>query len=141
MRTIPSRSEIEQILREKEIRPSYARVRILEYFYKNHNHPSVGMIYDELHPYIPSLSKTTVYNTLNLFIEHKIIEALGIDLNELRYDIYQQTTHGHFKCESCQKIFDVDLKIDDQISKDLSGFEITEKNIQFKGLCPDCKNT
>ena len=64
--------EVENIghyLKSKSIRPSLQRIRILEYLIKNRNHPTVEMIYNELLCEMPTLSKTTIYNTLKLFVE------------------------------------------------------------------------
>ena len=51
------------------IRPSAQRVAIMQYIMTHHTHPTVGEIFDELCPLIPTLSKTTVYNTLRMFSE------------------------------------------------------------------------
>lgn len=40
------------------------------YLLKNHTHPTVDEVYVALCKVIPTLSKTTVYNTLRLFSEH-----------------------------------------------------------------------
>jgi Fe2+/Zn2+ uptake regulation proteins len=130
--------ELELLLRGKGIRPSYLRIKILEYFFNYHNHPSVSMIYEELMDQIPTLSKTSVYNTLGLYVQHNIIESLGVSENEQRYDLYRSKTHGHFYCECCGKIWDANIDIDEQLEELFVGFEIQTKNIQFKGLCPNC---
>ncbi len=41
------------------------------------------MIYRELLDEIPTLSKTTLYNTLNLFVERGIINMLNLEENEI----------------------------------------------------------
>ena len=51
------------------ITPSQPRVAILKYLIENQWHPTVDQIFISLRPAIPSLSKATVYNTLNAFIE------------------------------------------------------------------------
>lgn len=58
-------------LKEHGIKPSYQRMKVFQYLVDNHNHPTVDMIYKALCPEIPTLSKTTVYNTLNLFVEKR----------------------------------------------------------------------
>ena len=60
---------IGEYLKAHEIKPSYQRIKIFQYLVENKNHPTVDMIYKALCTEIPTLSKTTVYNTLNLFIE------------------------------------------------------------------------
>ena len=61
---------IDIFLREKGINPSYQRKRIYEYLHQNPIHPTVNDIYWALIHDIPTLSKATVYNTMNLFSEH-----------------------------------------------------------------------
>ena len=42
-------------------------------------HPTVDEIYQALVDHIPTLSKTTVYNTLRLLMEHGVVRMLTID--------------------------------------------------------------
>ena len=129
---------IEQYLRNHNISPSYQRKRIFEYLYENQNHPNVNQIYEALVKEIPTLSKTTVYNTLNLFVEKKIAEAITIEGTEIRYDLYNPESHGHFKCEKCQQVYDIDLDVENMKIKDLEGFVIKEQHFHFKGICKKC---
>lgn len=64
-------TQIEQLLKQHDIRPSYHRIKIYQYLVEKRNHPSVDMIYQDLIQEIPTLSRTTVYNALNLFMEKK----------------------------------------------------------------------
>jgi len=128
---------LQNLLIQKGIRPSHQRIQILEYLMLNRNHPTVEMIYSFLHPHIPTLSKTTVYNTLNLLLDHGLVRELSIDDNEARYDI-DIVDHGHFKCTTCNDIFDFDINADHLFHKHLDNFIINEKNVFLKGLCPNC---
>ena len=131
---------IEKYLRDNEISPSYQRKRIFEYLYTNKNHPSVNEIYSVLINEIPTLSKTTIYNTLNLFISKKIVQSIIIDENELRYQILEQKNHAHFKCISCNKLYDIDVDTSNLKLDSLKNFDIHEQSFYFKGICENCKN-
>lgn len=61
------------------IKPSVQRIAIMDYLLKHHTHPCIDEIYLALCKDIPTLSKTTVYNTLKLFIEHGAARMLTID--------------------------------------------------------------
>ncbi len=81
------------------------RIQIYKYIFGRKDHPSVDMIFSVLSKEIPTLSKTTVYNTLKGFVEAGIATPILIDESEIRYDA-DTNMHGHFKCESCENIFD-----------------------------------
>lgn len=123
----------------KNIRPSYQRIKILSYMKQNLFHPTVERIFSDLHEDIPSLSRTTIYNTMNLFIKAGLVKALNIEDNEIRYDIVMKS-HGHFKCEECEAVFNFSINIDDFNTSDLGGFQIRDKNVYFKGVCIKCLN-
>lgn len=128
---------IGDFLKERGIKPSYQRIKIYEFLLKNRIHPTVDTIYRALNKEIPTLSKTTVYNTLNLFLKENIINILVIEENETRYDA-NLDLHGHFKCDICSKIYDVDLNSENIIFDNLNGFDIREKHLYFKGICKNC---
>ncbi len=130
-------AEISSELARRNIRSSHQRIKVLEYLIKNRCHPTVDQIYSALHDEIPSLSRTTVYNTLTMFQKAKLVRVLTIEDNEARYDIMMEN-HGHFKCESCGTIFNFELDADLLTSKDLTNFQINDKNVYFKGICPRC---
>ena len=69
-----------------EIKPSVQRIAIMDYLLKHHTHPCIDEIYMALHDDIPTLSKTTVYNTLKLFVEHGAAKMLTIDERNACFD-------------------------------------------------------
>lgn len=133
----PSFTEIAAELARKNIRSSHQRIKVLEYLIKNRCHPTADQIYNALHQEIPSLSRTTIYNTLSTFQEANLVRVITIEDNEVRYDIMIEN-HGHFKCESCGTIYNFTVDVDSLTSKDLNNFQIKDKNVYFKGICPRC---
>jgi len=129
--------DIGSYLKAHGIKPSYQRMKIYEYLLEKRNHPTVDMIYKELSRDIPTLSKTTVYNTLNVFTEKKIANILLVEENEARYDAKMEI-HGHFKCISCNEIHDVDINIENISLSTLDSFQIDEHHLYFKGICKEC---
>jgi len=127
------------ILIEKNIKPSYQRIKILQYINENINHPTVDKIFNSLIKEIPTLSKATVYNTLVLFKGANLVKVINIENNETRYDS-KVHNHGHFKCESCGTIYDFEIDIDCLVVNSLEYFKINDKNVYFKGICPKCLN-
>lgn len=124
-------------LKSKGIRPSYQRIKVLEYMYQKGGHPTVDGIFRPLSVDIPSLSKVTIYNTLHTLVEAGLVRVVDIDETEKRYDI-TLTNHGHFQCEACGTVYNFKVNIDQVPIDGLNQFEITQKNVYFKGLCPNC---
>lgn len=129
--------DLNHYLLDHGVKPSYQRTRIFEYLINNLNHPTVDEIYQSLSPQIPTLSKTTVYNTLKAFIEAHLVRMVNIEENEARYDV-DLHTHGHFKCEQCGHIYDFDLELNEFKNDFLKRFLVKEKNIHFQGICDRC---
>ena len=48
-------------LTNHNIKPSVQRIAVYSYLVEKKNHPTVDMIYSDLHPKMPTLSKTTVF--------------------------------------------------------------------------------
>lgn len=133
----PSLADLEKELRKRNIHLSYQRLKVLEYLIQNQSHPTVDQIFTDLQKNISTLSKTTVYNTLNLLVQSGLVRVVGIEDNEARYDI-ELSNHGHFKCESCGRIYDFSIDMDSLVSRDLNKFKIIDKNVYFKGICQRC---
>jgi len=128
-----------KMLKQKGIRPSFIRVRILSLLMNARIHPTVDEIYEVLSKEILTLSKTTVYNTLKLFTEYELAQALNIEGNELRYEA-ARGFHGHFKClkcQSCDSIYDLNVEKIDFID-DMDGFIIADEQVLVTGVCPKC---
>ena len=123
-------------LKSHDIKPSYQRVKIYEFLKNSKEHPTVDVIYSALNPEIPTLSKTTVYNTLKVFIEKGIAMAITIDENEVRFDA-DVDMHGHFKCYNCHNVFDFNME-DLEMPPMLNGFQIMERQLFYYGLCDHC---
>ena len=125
-------------LQKFEIKPSVQRIAIMDYLLEHRIHPSVDEIYTTLSNTIPTLSKTTVYNTLKLFEEHNAVTILTIDEKSTAYDI-DTSPHAHFFCKECNKIVDLKEVIPD-LPKNFSqeGHHITETHFYCKGICNSC---
>jgi len=127
----------DEYLRQKGIKASFQRVSILDYLRRTTSHPSATTIFSDLNPAIPSLSRATVYNTLNLFLKERIIVPVQVDGAETRYDL-AEPHHAHFHCLSCQAIYDISFR-DVGVPESLQGFDVQEAQVHFKGLCPRCR--
>lgn len=124
-------------LKKKNIRLSHHRLKVLEYLSSNLNHPTVDKIFVDLQKEVPTLSKTTIYNTLDVLVKAGMARVVTIEDNETRYDIITEN-HGHFKCERCGLIYNFAIDLSEYNSQDLAGFDVFERSVYFKGICYGC---
>ena len=120
------------------VRATYQRMRILEYLIQKGGHPTAERIYADMAAEIPTLSKMTVYNTLHTFAEAGLLRIVHIDAGEARFDT-MLGSHGHFQCLACGTLVDFPLDFDRIPIAGLEQFEIREKSVTYRGLCPKCR--
>lgn len=124
------------LLTEAGIRPSAQRVAIMQYLMDNLTHPTVDEIFRALHPAWPTMSRTTVYNTLRLLTANGTVDSIDIDSGNAHYDYAPTGSHAHFMCKNCSRIFDLtEPAIPPPM---MEGFEVTSASLCYKGFCPEC---
>lgn len=128
-------------LLEYKIKPSMQRMAIMKYLMEHSTHPSAEEIYSALSSSMPTLSKTTVYNTLKLFAEQGAALMLTIDEKIIKFD-GDTSPHAHFLCKSCGQVYD--LKYLEGVKQvemlDFDGHQIFEVHSYYRGICHRCLN-
>lgn len=128
--------KLRELLAKHNIRVSHQRLLILDYLIMHPTHPTADTIYKDLKKIDPVISQATVYNTLNLLVEHKLVKELDFNMSSKRYE-FKKTNHGHFICESCGLIEDLDVD-DLEYPEELSDYEIDNVEVIYRGICPVC---
>lgn len=125
-------------LQRAGLRPSMQRVAILEYINQHYTHPTVEEIYDALSKEMPTLSKTTVYNTLRSLAETGLALSLTLDGKYVHYDGTVRP-HAHCICSRCGHIEDVYIENDAFWTlPQLPKMKINQVEISYFGLCDRC---
>ncbi len=126
-----------QLLINKGIKPTFQRLKILEYLENHRNHPTVDMIYSALYKKVPTLSRTTVYNTLDIFRRHGLVTVLATTDSEARFE-YNFDSHHHFICRECGQIIDIPVVCSFRMQLERKGHRVDEVHGNFIGVCKDC---
>ncbi|MBR2373948.1 MAG: transcriptional repressor [Lentisphaeria bacterium] len=130
-------------LRAKGISPSPQRLAVYGFLKANPIHPTADVIMKELKPLLPTLSLTTVYNTLKLFVSKDLVHEVIIEDGELRFDA-DLCDHAHFKCTGCDKVFDLFPQKGKPVMEKLpelpQGFTVTGVHVCLRGKCSECGN-
>ncbi len=116
------------------------RLAILEYLDGNREHPSAEDIYRHVKKRFPTMSRATVYNTLETLRKRGLIMELSIDPMKKRYDPNIEP-HHHLICLRCRNVLDVFMEFDVSVPEEArKDFVILGNHIEFYGLCSKCRN-
>ena len=56
-----------------------------------------------------------------------------------RYELPAEFEHPHFICRSCDRVYDLPIKMQLPEIKAPDGFEVTGGEVIYTGKCPECK--
>ena len=93
-------------LEQAGIQPSAQRVAVADYVLRTHEHPSADLVFKRVRDKFPWISRATVYNTLNLFVEKRLLQRLNIAEDSVVFDPIIEN-HHHFIDEATGTIHDV----------------------------------
>lgn len=124
----------------KARRSTRQRETILRVLRSTKSHPTADWIYDQTRKYIPNISLGTVYRNLNVLREMGEIMELNYGPELSRYD-GNPVNHYHFFCQSCGRVFDLELPVQtglEEMVKRESGHQVHGHRLEFYGICRDC---
>lgn len=129
-------------LREMGVRLTPQRLAIYEALVERTDHPTAQQLHTDLSAALPSLSPATVYNTLELLLEHGLIHALG-DAGDgtVHYDADLEP-HFNLVCTRCHRIEDFHSDALGAIDAGVaarSGYRLHGARLVYYGLCPACQ--
>ncbi|MGH8766589.1 MAG: Fur family transcriptional regulator [Burkholderiales bacterium] len=102
-----TRDNLADKLRAHGINPTHQRIEIAFALFSRHEHLSADQVMAIVNERHSETSKATVYNTLNLFLEKKLIREVIVDPNKVFYD---PNTEPHYHMYDLQsgRLTDID---------------------------------
>jgi Fur family peroxide stress response transcriptional regulator len=131
----------EEILRDHGTKVTPQRVAILQAVGSARSHPDVDAIYRAVSRGYPNISRDTVYRTLSMMEEKKIIGSILFVGNAKRYDPVT-AQHHHLVCIRCKTIFDFEEKKFDHLappSSSVERFKVVRTTVHVEGICDACQ--
>ena len=121
------------LLEQHGIQPSAQRVAIARYVLFTDDHPSADEVWTKVREAFPMVSRATVYNTLNLFVEKGLLRQVSLTEGRVVFDP-KTDDHHHFIDEDSGRIHDVpwDAVKVSNVAK-LDGFEVREYQVVMRG--------
>jgi Fur family peroxide stress response transcriptional regulator len=128
-------------LRAVGLKATGPRLTILEALEADRRHPTAEMIFESLREANPSLSLSTVYSTLETFLQKGLVRRITGAGGKLRVDGTLQD-HDHAVCRGCGKVFDVDPDLIERPHVPPSlpdGLKVTNLFVEYEVECRACK--
>ncbi len=115
---------------------------ILEAVRQAKAHLTPEQVYDRVHRRNPTISRATIYRTLDFLCEMRLIHAMYWG-GQMYYEIVGDEPHHHLICRDCGAI----EQLDHALLEELIGavqkqhrFNIDVDHIALFGLCRKCRN-
>ncbi len=108
------------------------------------SHPvTVQEIYESLEKKGIHIDLTSVYRSLELFVELKLVQVIELGEGKKRYELLNTDNHHHHViCNTCGVIEDVSIEQEKEILKHVttkSHFKIDTHTLEFFGQCQNCQ--
>lgn len=139
-------NEIEQLLEQKEVKPTVVRVLVARELAKG----DMAMSLSDLEMRLGSVDKSSIFRALSVFLGHHVVHRVDDGTGQSKYALWPKDSrsgmdihhafedeHIHFHCERCGHTYCLpDIPLPEV--KLPEGFHVHDANMVFTGLCPDC---
>ncbi len=125
-----------EFLRAKGLNYTYERQHILKEILETSRtikHFSIDRLYNNLQAKRDRISKSTLYRTIKLLEDYRIVKKTDIAPDHYVYEIVEQYNIGHVVCLKCKNIIEIKHRETEKIVNDIcrkKGFNI--KHIRLK---------
>lgn len=138
--------EFKKVLKDKGLKLTTQRKNVLEVLQDQEgSHLTAEEIYDFVKEKCPEIGLATVYRTIQLLNELKLIDKLNLDDGFIRYEIGKYNDdhhHHHLICEVCGDVIEVEDDLMESIEEEFNekyNFMVTDHKVKFYGICGNCK--
>jgi Fur family peroxide stress response transcriptional regulator len=135
--------DVSLALKQKGLRATPQRIAIYESLLPRKDHPSVEMLYQDVHHQFPSISLNTVYATLESLWHAGLVQRIDVGNGRIRYD-GNPRMHAHIVCTNCMRVDDLSQPSEDMMlnlmreAADRSQYRIETSTLFFYGQCQAC---
>lgn len=120
-------------LRRHGIQPTSQRLAVAQFVLETKSHPTADQVWERVRRRSPTLSRATVYNTLNLFVEKGLLRAQVVREGAVVFDPHV-ARHHHLIDVETGDIHDVPWEaVRVTGEKSLPGFEVEDYRVVMRG--------
>jgi Fe2+ or Zn2+ uptake regulation protein len=117
------------------------RQHVYDVLIEERDHPTAEEVFIRSKRVMPDISMATVYNCLDALVRCGVARQVNVDRGATRF-CPNMREHCHFYCDTCEKVFDIDLPNEGPAGITLpKGFKAARFEIAIHGLCAKCGTT
>ncbi|MGW4231719.1 Fur family transcriptional regulator [Streptomyces sp. NPDC004980] len=134
-------SDLLERLRARGWRMTSQRRVVAEVLDGDHVHLTAEEVHALAVRRLPEISRATVYNALGELVSLGEVMEVSTDGRAKRFDPNAHRPHQHLVCSGCGAIRDVHPTGDPLAGLPVGerfGFTVSEAEVTYRGLCPDC---
>jgi len=127
-------------LRRAGLRVTAARLAVLSLLASERRHPTAEQVHAALHEAHPSVSLSTVYETLEAFVRAGLCRRVRSGDGLMRVD-GTEVEHDHAVCRGCGRIFDVErgkLRLPAVPARLPRGLTVGAVRLEYDVICSSC---
>lgn len=115
------------------------RQHVYDVLLQHRDHPTAEEVFIRAKQAVPDISLATVYNCLDALVKSRLVRLVNLDRGATRF-CPNMEEHGHFVCESCGSVFDIEIAPENAGAKVQvpSGFKVNHYEIAIHGECAAC---
>lgn len=136
------RTVFRKYLRDRGIRYTSARQKILDAVLELHEHFEAEQVLHLLRQQGHQVGKATVYRTLPLLVDCGILKQVRFDVKQAHYErAFGERPHDHMVCRRCGRIIEFDAREVVELRTKIARrhhFHAISHRFHLSGLCWEC---
>ncbi len=146
-----SQEKFKEMLKEKGLKVTNQRLLVLQVLAEHGDeHMTAEDIFELVKEDYPEIGLATIYRTVQLLLDMQLVDRIMLDDGCVRYEIGDfldeqeghRHHHHHLICTECGSVsaFRDDLleDLEAYIEKE-TGFQVTDHELKFYGVCKKCR--
>ena len=136
------RQQFIDYIRERGMRVTRERMALLDEIYRQHGHIDADELLEGAEAAGHSVSRATVYRTLDLLVDCGLVQRQRLGRNRFLYEhLHPGQRHDHLACRECGRVVEfVSPGIQAMLTEicRAHGFDKDDRQLQIVGVCEAC---
>jgi len=118
------------------------RKLVLEILEESQEHMDAESLYAEAKRHDPKISLATVYRTLALLKDARLVQEHRLGESHAHFETIQENPHYHFTCLKCGRVIEFESPQVMEVASKLcesKGLQVTDMHLLFSGYCSECR--